>query len=108
MGTAVKSSAQASRSQRRFSSDKPVRMFSLTPSVFNKKRNSPIKKITTQNPSVSQKSTTSVLKEKASDSEKLGYHASSLSQQEVLLAEGGSHKLSELLSDDKLWEDIKS
>ena len=121
MGTAVKSSAQASRSQRRFSSDKPVRMFSLTPSVFNKKRNSPIKKITTQSPSVSQKSTISVLKEKASDSEKLGYHASSasdseklgyhassLSQQEVLLAEGGSHKLSELLSDDKLWGDIKS
>ena len=103
----MKSSAQASRSQRRFSSDKPVRMFSLTPSVFNKKQNSPIK-ITTQSPSVSQKSTPSVLKEKASDSEKLGYHASSLSQQEVLLAEGGSHKLSELLSDDKLWEDIKS
>lgn len=83
-------------------------MFSLTPSVLNKKQNSSIKKITTQSPSVSQKSTTSVLKEKANGGEKFGYHTSSLSQQEVLLAEGGSQKLSELLSDDKLWEDVKS
>lgn len=46
-------------------------------------------------------------KERASGSEKLGYQESSLSQQEVLLAKGGSQKLSELLTDDKLWEDFK-
>jgi hypothetical protein len=105
----VKSNAQAGKSQRRFSSDKPVRIFSLTPSVMGtKKQNYPIKKMTTQSPSVSQKSTTSVLKERASGGEKLGYRESSLSQQEVLLAEEGSLKLSKLLTDDKLWKDIKS
>lgn len=79
---------------------------------MNKKQNSPIKK-TTKNasPSISQKPTTLMSKEKASGSEgneKLGYRESSLSQQEVLLAKGGSQKLSELLADDKLWEDVKS
>ena len=116
--TAVKSSTKAGLCQRRFSSDKPMRMFSLTPSIVNKKRNSPVKKTTTQGPSVSKKSTdkmitqaTPVSQEKANgtgDNKELGYRESSLSQQEVLLAEGGSQKLSELLADDKLWEDIKS
>ena len=111
--TAVKFSAPAgtAQSQRRFLSDKPVQMFSLTPSVMNKKRNSPKKRTTTQSPAIFQKPTTLVSEEKASGSEgneKLGYRESSLSQQEVLLAKGGSQKLSELLADDKLWEDIKS
>lgn len=117
--TAVKSSAKAGVSQRRFSSDKSVRIFSLTPSVVNKKRNSPIKRNATQGSSLSPKvptgkmitQATPVPKEKANgskDNKNLGYRESALSQQEVLLAEGGSQKLSELLADDKLWEDLKS
>ena len=101
----MRSNAQAGKTQGQFSFDKPVRIFSLTPSVVNKKRNSPIKRTTAQSPSVS---TVFVSKARASGSEKLAYRESSLSQQEVLLAKGGSQKLSELLTDDKLWEDNKS
>ena len=120
--TADKSNTKASTTpiQRRFSSDKSVRMFSLTPSVVDKKRNSPNKKTVTQVTSVSRNSpnknliiaqSTLVSMQKANGrkgGKKPGYRESSLSQQEVLLAEGGSQKLSELLADDKLWEDFKS
>lgn len=83
--------------QRNFSSDKSVRMFSLTP-IIKSTRISPKRSRTQPSPHIT----------KVDDgklSEKVGYKELSLSQEEVLRAEGGSQKLSELLADNELWGD---
>lgn len=86
--------------QTKFSSNSTVRLFSLTPSVLGKRgQGSPRKKTVAH---------VSIQKLKTSGRKSIGYRESSLSQQEVMLAEGGSQKLSELLADDKLWGDTLS
>ena len=84
--------------KRNFSSNSIVRMFSLTPPILDKHGHN----------SHTNKKTVSIQRLKASGSESIGYRESSLSQQEVLLAKDGSKKLSQLLTDDKLWMDTPS
>ena len=86
--------------KRTFSSGTAARMFSLTPSILSKREKN------TDN-----KGKVSKRKSKARESKagkKVGYKELSLSQQEVLLAKGGSRKLQELLADDKLWGETLS
>ena len=78
-------------SQRSFSSKRSDRMFSLTPVIHIKSARKSSKESRT--PQVTR------------PTDKIGYKESSLSQREVLLAKGGSQKLSELLADDQLWVD---
>ena len=91
--------------QTKFSSDNTARMFSLTPSILNKREKN------THNKGKVHVTQATKCKSKARESKagkNIGYKELVLSQNEVLLANGGSQKLHELLADDKLWGETLS